>query len=535
LAKVVGRKRSIPGIALFLGGLLTVGWAFGSFQPVLHEQFDPDPKEDVEFGVRVTSSALPAALQTKNGVLPIPDPSKPPQPKEPTYKDVRSSSTPELRMDNATSDPGRLSYHEPFRPSIAPFKRTHAFDQVTPAFTLTVSDTRPRPVTFDSMPTGTMDQFFADLVIELNPGQSVTIPTVGPQMHVFSAHLEPAASFGFYVDRAENWLIRAPSAKGPARLIMHVGIEPAAFQGQVTAASYSALVKELPIVPENVRQVTESLFAKIGVSRVMPPAEAVARLVTYFRSFSQSTDRPDAPTGEPLYRELVISRKGVCRHRAYAFVVTALGFGIPARFVHNEAHAWVEVFGGTLWQRIDLGGAASGFDYRGEPPIGKPYTPPLDPYNWPQKTPKTEEALPPPQAALNGQGTSLSRRNSSEASRVTLQEPLSTSETRSSESRLDEAPLSGKLTVSVGTITQVNRSQSLPVTGSVNSAKRGCENVRVDVALVQNNQRFAVTTAMTDADGRFSTRFLIPSQMPVGKYELVAASFATKTCPAASN
>ena len=55
-------------------------------------------------------------------------------------------------------------------------------------------------------------------------------------------------------------------------------------------------------------------------------------------------------------------QKGVCRHRAFAFLVTALGLGIPARMVANEAHAWVEVRGETGWQRIDLGGAAAAIE-----------------------------------------------------------------------------------------------------------------------------------------------------------------------------
>jgi hypothetical protein len=523
-------------VALSLGGLLSVGWAFGSYQPVLHELFEPDPKEDVAFGVRVTSGALPAALQTKEGVLPLPDPVKSPQPKEPTYNEVRGNRAPELRMDNQTHDPGRLSYHEPFRPSIAPFKRTHVFDSVTAEFTLGVSDVRARPVTLAVGPTPSMDQFFADLVVDLKGSESVVIPSVGPQMRVFSAHLEPEAAFGFYVDRAENWFLRAPTARGRARLVMHVGIEPAAFQGQITAVSYSALVSEMPAVPEQVRRVAETLFSKVGVSRVMAPADAVKGLVTYFRGFAQSTERPNATFGEALYRELVTSRKGVCRHRAYAFMVTALGLGIPARFVHNEAHAWVEVYGGTMWQRIDLGGAASSFDYRGDAPQGKPYTPPADPYVWPRQSPRTESGLPAPTAASGAGATGTASSRSQPATpTVTLQDAPLPRDATKQEQRLDEAPVSGKISVSVGAITQVQRSQSLTVTGSVDTSKSGCGNVRVELALVQDNQRFAVGATATDASGRFTTKLVVPSEMPVGKYELAVASHGTKTCPPASN
>src|SRR5262249_50796144 len=64
-------------------------------------------------------------------------------------------------------------------------------------------------------------------------------------------------------------------------------------------------------------------------------------------------------TGD-VYLDLAYSKRGVCRHRAFAFVLTANAAGIPARYVTNEAHAFVEVrVPDRGWIRIDLGGAAS--------------------------------------------------------------------------------------------------------------------------------------------------------------------------------
>src|SRR5205085_2596405 len=86
------------------------------------------------------------------------------------------------------------------------------------------------------------------------------------------------------------------------------------------------------------------------------PREAVTKMVEYFRAFTPSTEAPNE-NGD-VYLDLALSKKGVCRHRAFAFLVTALYLGIPARLVHNEAHAWVGVRDDRLWHRIDLGGAA---------------------------------------------------------------------------------------------------------------------------------------------------------------------------------
>ena len=88
----------------------------------------------------------------------------------------------------------------------------------------------------------------------------------------------------------------------------------------------------------------------IGVSRAQAPREALRRLVSYFRAFAPSED---PPTGhDDVYLDLALSQKGVCRHRAFAFLVTALGLGLPARMVTNEAHAWVEVSDSRRWHRI---------------------------------------------------------------------------------------------------------------------------------------------------------------------------------------
>ena len=92
-------------------------------------------------------------------------------------------------------------------------------------------------------------------------------------------------------------------------------------------------------------------------------ATTLRKLVWWFRSFKPGElERAD----DGLYLTLALSRRGVCRHRAYAFVITAHGLGIPARYVSNEAHVFVEAYvPGQGWLRIDLGGGAQGMNVRG--------------------------------------------------------------------------------------------------------------------------------------------------------------------------
>jgi len=143
--------------------------------------------------------------------------------------------------------------------------------------------------------------------------------------------------------------------RGRVHIVMQVAIAAAAFGGDFVMPPWNALApaSHLPPGPANA-------FAKVatelGLSRALSPTEAVKKMVAYFRAFTPAEDLPRKY--DDIYLDLTLSQRGVCRHRAFAFLVTALGLGIPARVVVNEAHAWVEVQGERLWQRIDLGGAA---------------------------------------------------------------------------------------------------------------------------------------------------------------------------------
>jgi hypothetical protein len=99
-------------------------------------------------------------------------------------------------------------------------------------------------------------------------------------------------------------------------------------------------------------------------------------LTEHFRDFAESGE-PPLDTGD-IYLDLARAKKGVCRHRAYGFVITAQALGIPARFVYNEAHSWVEVKMPEVgFMRIDLGGAAEGLEAQDalDRPIHRPAMP----------------------------------------------------------------------------------------------------------------------------------------------------------------
>lgn len=86
-------------------------------------------------------------------------------------------------------------------------------------------------------------------------------------------------------------------------------------------------------------------------------------LIQYCKKF-EVEDLDNAPNDElDILCDLIKFQKGVCRHRAIAFVILARLIGIRARLITNEEHAFctvpfVKPSGKKFFSRIDLGGGA---------------------------------------------------------------------------------------------------------------------------------------------------------------------------------
>lgn len=351
---------------------------------MLHEPIPPDPREDVALSVALDGD-LPAAIHTPRGLVPAPDPAKPVGPGESPYSPNARGDVPEqaFHPDRNTRRPDVLPYDDPFSPSTAPFKRMSAFDSVDASYTLSIRSphTSPLPVSAQPAPDGGEELFYGDMVVDLTAGTKVRIPSVGPGARVLRAR----AGIGtedvrvtLFRDGADNWFVSSDRT-AKARLVMEIAIPRAAFGGDFGNPSWAEL-GAVPALPPNAERAAAEVAAKIGVSKRLSPRDDVTKLVTYFRGFSESEEPPSS--SRDIYLDLALSKKGVCRHRAFAFLVTALYVGLPTRMVLNEAHAWVEVHDGRLWRRIDLGGAGRML----HDPLSQnvPYEAPADPFAWPQ-------------------------------------------------------------------------------------------------------------------------------------------------------
>ncbi|MDP9151109.1 MAG: transglutaminase domain-containing protein, partial [Myxococcota bacterium] len=362
--------------------------AAGAPGPVLHEPVVPNAREDLALQVQLEGD-LPAALETPSGVVSAPDTRRVPSRSDTAYAGGGEDDT--FTADRDTRRPRVDRYDDPFTPSTAPFKRLETFDAVGRDYRLYVRDARLVQVLPIASPGPEAERFYADLVVEVALGRSTRIPSVGPGARILRAHWSGARDAGVdgalrvMRDGADNWFLQAPGIREAlrGRLVMEVAIDRASFGGPLADSAWSELPFVAPL-PENVARDADSVRAAIGVTRALRPRDAVARLVQYFRQFSDSNETPRGRGS--VYLDLALSKKGVCRHRAFAFLVTALSLGVPTRMVLNEAHAWVEIHDGVLWRRIDLGGAGELTGARGGVTTADatPYRPPPDAFGWPR-------------------------------------------------------------------------------------------------------------------------------------------------------
>lgn len=366
-------------------------------RPVLHEIL-PSPATDSEPSPvlgKAAGDANPAAIASGDKVLPSPplDGKKSDEPVLGT-RDFGADRNTESAPDRSTDSDSTLHYASVFNPDVLPFKRMSALDAVRDDYTLFVNKRTLTPVPVVGAAGNndrTRDRFWGSMPVKLTPGVDVPLPSVAPDMRILSYETEPKIRLTFSKDGADNFYVRSDDASsgGTFRLVFLADADAGYFAPSLpTDRRYTAAIvadlapRQLRVdLPADVRTAAEEVLTRLGVGRRDNLTDSFNRLVDYFRGFEAKDLTRDS--GD-IYRDLCFTRAGVCRHRSFAFMVTANALGIPTRYVTNEAHAFVEVwFPNRNWQRIDLGGAAlrlevSGGDGktlhrpRAEDPFSKP-------------------------------------------------------------------------------------------------------------------------------------------------------------------
>jgi hypothetical protein len=523
------RRRSFRWLCLALSTVALSAWAQA---PLLHEYIEPNAAEDVELSATTQDGAMPAAIETESGVVPAPQTGARKPKSEHAYG---GNATPDsidasYRVDRDTTRPDSVSYDEPFIPALAPFKRLYAYDAVDESFELTVFDKQLTRLEIGGKSGPQDDQFYADLFVDLAPGVPVRIPSVAPGAKALVARTDPEVSFQLERDKADNWFMIG-DARRRVRLIMQVAAPRAAFSAELADATWGELIRQLPPLPPAVRSAALDVAHQIGVSQKQTPRQVTAALVAYFRGFAPSEATPKATRGLQLYQELSLSRKGVCRHRAYAFTVTALGLGLPTRMVRNEAHAWVEVYDGVRFHRIDLGGAAGRMEW--DPSQGDHvHRPPPDPFAWPEGAESGQAMLSQtlegsPGAANPAAAPSGSARRPAPAASAPGLDPTA----GAAPDQTDERPSAVVVLKVAAASTQ--RGAPLQISGAVEASGEACAYSRVDVSLRDTGGVETWLGAFpTDASGNIEGRVTVPFDIEVGDYKVVARTPGAGRCGA---
>jgi transglutaminase-like putative cysteine protease len=494
--------------------------------PVEHEPIPPDAANDLAFGARIDGD-LPAAIETRSGLVSAPDPhaalpkdaphAAPDAPIALAGQDVGEQVASSYVPDGDTRRPSELPYSDPFSPKTAPFKREIAFDTVHSDFSLGVDDPKllPVPTRGFARGDGTEELFYGDLVVEMVPGQPTRIPSVGPGARILSAHLgnrDDELDFDVVHDSADNWFVQSRK-RGPARLVMEIAISRAVFGGPLGEVPTDVRFSRWgSLLAEPVQRDAAAVATHIGVPRATA-RETVSALVDYFRGFTESED--PLPKGVSTYLALALSKHGVCRHRAYAFMVTAMSLGIRSRVVMNEAHAWVEVWDGEVWKRIDLGGAGSVLAETDSAPAAE-YTPPPDPFGWPAGAARGEDL------ARTAPGFDLAAPATGGQSLPSgsLARPMPG----------DTRPVA-HLTLLAGDST-ATRGQPLRVHGEVLADGLPCVSAVVSILFRDTSTGGTVTVGglATNDRGVYDGALSVPSSVPIGHYEVVASTDGTSRC-----
>ena len=380
----------VPWVALFV--------ASSASAQVLHERVQVGGlrcKDHVCYRASVPGGT-PTAITTPDGrTVSQPDATAPPQPGEQVFSpqperpvivggsgaggepgdktNERAERRDVIRSDRETGPepPGTRSYHVIFDPDPFPYKRMTALDQVRitacPGGAANCDDEvlevfdrtlRALPVLGAGSHQTGRDLFWGSAVVELEPARWVPIPSVASDSRVLEVKLEPPAVVELAEDGAGNQFVRSPLG-GQRRLTWLVDAPVSYFGGDIPA---SVRLSDEPVVmrrvlPDRLRARVQKVLDRIGI-HPRPNASLASvldPLVAWFRAFELG-EMP-APSGSS-YLDLALAQKGCCRHRSYAFAITAMGLGIPVRYVENEIHVFVEVYIPKRgWRRINLGGA----------------------------------------------------------------------------------------------------------------------------------------------------------------------------------
>jgi transglutaminase-like putative cysteine protease len=413
-----------------------------------------------------------------------------------------------FRPDRDTSLAATGSYDEPFSPSVAPFARLSALDEVREDYQLIVHDRALGQVPIAQRPTPDRILFYGRVEVTFRRGIPVALPSPAPDVRLYGYELKSgSAKVEFLKDGADNLYARA-DVNGKRQLTFLVDAPRSYFEGPVPQSAQLAEVQQAPVLPEPVQRAGNRVLDKLALSRKMSVAQVLDRMTAYFRSFEDVPIPAGAPSEGDIYLDLALGQRGVCRHRAFAFVVTAQRLGVPARLVENDVHAFAEVLLPHVgWRRVDLGGAPMDTHMSHEA-RQRPRVAADDPFPQPE--------------SYKRQSASSAVRATETGSRGSEENPISEGTAAAANAPTDpRAPT--HVEIDTPLVQDLRRGEQLDVTGRVVADGTDARGLTVDVYLraMRGNRSVWIATAVTDAQGHFRARGVVSHESQSGDHQVI--------------
>lgn len=518
---------------------------------VLHEDL-PEPTTDRSNPmIGGEGSSMPVAIRSGDKVLPVPNEDAS-RAGEPVFGESGRAADRKtaIEMDAPTGKDGTLTYESVFQPDVVPFKRMTVLDAVDADFKMIRKNSAlvEVPVTNERIDATRDDAFVGFMLVQFERGKDIPIPSVSPEQRIARVELEPPLRVKFEKDGADNFYIRSDeaNANGKFRLKMTVVAPPTYFAPRFPKGNYTprivATMAPLGVraqLPDNVRAEGMRTLQKLDVDPSLELQSTFNKVVSYFRAFEA---KPLPRNTGNIYRDLCDSQAGVCRHRAFAFMITVNALGIPARYVENEAHAFAEVwFPEVGWQRIDLGGAAVRFDINGmkdrephRPRAEDPFAKPPEYVNnysqlggdvrglSPDKLAEKRDPNSKPSGTFDGIGSAGDPDPAVAGSDPTIVPG-------SGLDSYQDDPAKKRPTLEITMADQsAYRGNSIHVEARVHVDGRALADHTVTVFLAPRgsggSNAISIGTAVTDADGMVRGDFQVPSSLTLATYELYLSS-----------
>ena len=485
-------------------------------QLIPHEDIPAPKRKDnasTILGPRPQAGRNPAAF-VRNGAI-IPRPALPPRGN--TTDAIRSDSkTTEWKADYHTGADPTLHYRAIFDPSVVPFKRVSVLNSVRSDQTLYASTSARRELVVGGPPSPDREQFWGSLEVRLQTGIDVPIPSVSPDMRILSYEAVPTTALLFSKDNGDNYYLRSEETgvSGVFRITFLADAASSYFAATVPRnyrVGDLAKLKRASPVPSSLQKSAQQAHRLLSVSQSTPLSTALHTLVRYFRAF-----RPGviATPSTSVYWDLFHSQMGVCRHRSFAFMITANTLGIPTRYVSNEAHAWVEVWlPEQHWIRVDLGGAALRMEVHDAQnkrirPRGK------DPFPTPANYSGSYTLLEGDVAGLSPQQIAQQTGATNPPTQPPTLPPSPPPQTSFPPPKIDQVDRVGF------------RGERIQIHGSFATSPPPGISISLYLAPIRSEQeqRYSLGQAQMHSSKEFSATVVLPINLPLGDYEVFATS-----------